>query len=589
MRLVCVCGVLVIACAADGSARAGPVVFVSAGLSTGANDGTSWSNAFRGRLGLKAAIDSVPAGSGTEVWVAQGVYAPADVAGDPQASFEMKSGVALFGGFVGGETDLLQRDPVVHVTVLTGDLNSNDGVDFAFRGDNVRHVVRATSADTTAILDGFIVRSGGNWNSFPAINGTGAGILIEGGAPQVRGCTFIDCIAGADGAGAALLGGTSARLEACRFELNRGQARGAGVFIDAGSSAIIRTCEFRANRGSRGVGIYNRAGTPIIESCLFIENRSDISSVAGAGLFDEQGQPVVRDCDFIRNGTVGGGGGVYLADSQARISQCRFFANVGSFDVGDAAFIQGGSPTFVSCLMRGVGVDTPTLLPNASGCIVHVNGFGAPTLATFINCTLAGNARGIFNNPAIAAVLVQPGGDAEFVNCVLWENSSSSGTDEAAQVRVNSDGSASFDYCAVQGWTGMLPGAATAAFDPLFIDSNGVDGILGTIDDDLRPGAGSLCIDSGSNLALPFGEMLDALQQPRFRNDHATPDTGLGVAPIIDRGALEFQPPPCAGDPNDDGVVNFADITFVLGQWGSPFGFGSITEVLAQWGSTCGE
>lgn len=124
--------------------------------------------------------------------------------------------------------------------------------------------------------------------------------------------------------------------------------------------------------------------------------------------------------------------------------------------------------------------------------------------------------------------------------------------------------------------------------DPLFVDADGADGVLGTPDDDIRLGGGSACIDSGTNAALPGDQVLDAIAQPRFRNDHSIADTGSGAAPIVDRGAIEFQPPPCIGDTNDDGVVNFADITFVLGQWGSPFGFSSITEVLAQWGSDCG-
>lgn len=96
-----------------------------------------------------------------------------------------------------------------------------------------------------------------------------------------------------------------------------------------------------------------------------------------------------------------------------------------------------------------------------------------------------------------------------------------------------------------------------------------------------------MCIDSGSNPAVPMGETLDAHGQPRFRNDHATVDTGVGTAPIVDRGALEFQPPPCVGDVNDDGAVDFGDITHILANWGTPFDFADVTVVLAAWGGAC--
>ncbi|MBL8746374.1 MAG: endonuclease/exonuclease/phosphatase family protein [Phycisphaerae bacterium] len=57
-------------------------------------------------------------------------------------------------------------------------------------------------------------------------------------------------------------------------------------------------------------------------------------------------------------------------------------------------------------------------------------------------------------------------------------------------------------------------------------------------------------------------------------------------------------PPPCEGDADGDGVVNFADITSVLANWGTsgPAGdadhdgsvnFADITRVLASWGNTC--
>ncbi len=63
---------------------------------TGSNNGSNWENAFTDlQDALSAAV------TGDEIWVADGVYKP----GSPRTnSFALKSGVALYGGFAGGET-----------------------------------------------------------------------------------------------------------------------------------------------------------------------------------------------------------------------------------------------------------------------------------------------------------------------------------------------------------------------------------------------------------------------------------------------------------------------------------------------------
>jgi len=71
---------------------------------TGLDNGTSWTDAYTQlQDALSAAI------SGDEIWVAQGTYKPGD-SGATTATFTLKDGVAIYGGFAGTETSRSARD-----------------------------------------------------------------------------------------------------------------------------------------------------------------------------------------------------------------------------------------------------------------------------------------------------------------------------------------------------------------------------------------------------------------------------------------------------------------------------------------------
>ena len=91
---------------------------------TGDNDGTSWEDA---HTTLQPALDE--AADGDEIWVAAGTYTPTYLfsPGDPRsATFQLKNGVALYGGFdpTVGDTGWEDRDWVNNVTNLSGDIGT---------------------------------------------------------------------------------------------------------------------------------------------------------------------------------------------------------------------------------------------------------------------------------------------------------------------------------------------------------------------------------------------------------------------------------------------------------------------------------
>ncbi len=69
------------------------------------------------------------------------------------------------------------------------------------------------------------------------------------------------------------------------------------------------------------------------------------------------------------------------------------------------------------------------------------------------------------------------------INCILWGNTDPNGVGESAQIIADSNMSVS--NCCIQGLD-TLAGNGNIGVNPLFVDSNGVDGEPGTGDEDLR-------------------------------------------------------------------------------------------------------
>ncbi len=168
------------------------VVYVKSDAVAGGN-GTSWATAYSN---LQDAL--LYSTSGDEVWVAAGMYYPdygdAVFQGDRYESFNLKDGVALYGGFVGTETLRAQRNPTTNETVLSGEIGTmSDGSE-----DSI-HVVFADAVGITTVLDGFTV-IGGSAETGTGEYSQGGGIFIQDASPKITGLSFNDKTANTGGA-----------------------------------------------------------------------------------------------------------------------------------------------------------------------------------------------------------------------------------------------------------------------------------------------------------------------------------------------------------------------------------------------------
>jgi hypothetical protein len=230
------------------------ILYVDASATTGANDGSSWADAFQGPSGLRLALAAAVAGD--QIWVADGTYLPT-LTGVRTRSFDLKTGVALYGGFAGGESSLSQRDPAVNVAVLSGDLVGDDGS--GSYGDNSYHIVAGRQLGSGALLDGFTIR-GGNADGPPSPSqddGGGGLIFVSGTGAPVRRCVFESnrCV----GMGGAVLADQSCcapSFEDCRFVGNVAGASGGAVqLLNSGDLCTFTRCIFSGNSAPDGSAV----------------------------------------------------------------------------------------------------------------------------------------------------------------------------------------------------------------------------------------------------------------------------------------------------------------------------------------------
>ncbi|MBD3235930.1 MAG: hypothetical protein GF330_04440 [Candidatus Eisenbacteria bacterium] len=479
---------------------------------TGLNDGSSWEDAFTNlQDGLEAA-----AGPDDQIWVATGTYYPSvevGGSGDRFCAFSLKNGVALYGGFAGGEETLEERDPELHPTTLSGDIGAPDDV-----SDNCYHVFYHpgdSNLDETAILDGFIVTAG-RADDPAGDSYRGAGMYNEDASPTIVNCDFI------------------ANQAACDYDSD------GGAVCNRNASPCFIGCAFLNNLcGQYGGAVANIWNcSPVFIDCQFDGNHAGLedsaNGFAGALYAYGIGSPLVRGCSFANNSANFDGGAVGLDGSGvfAYFVDCHFFDNTAVL-YGGAAYNRGAAtPTYAQCIFEG---NRGTAANAHGGAIYNYNAF--PILT---NCVFHDNESGCVGDQ----IYCYQYSDPIITNCII------TGPDAV----YSGDGSEPVvTYCAIQQGGFENPDWHNVSADPQFVDPDGGDFHLL---------AGSPCIDAGNNDALPpdLGDLdgdedvdeplpLDFFGDARRYDMPSVPDSGNGTPPIVDMGIHECRgsgsvPPP---------------------------------------------
>ncbi|BBI32684.1 S-layer homology domain-containing protein [Cohnella abietis] len=259
---------------------AGPkIIYVKMATDGGndVNDGISWATAV---ATLQLALDKAIAGE--QIWIAAGTYYPTKGV-ERERHFEMKNGVAIYGGFEGNEDSdfsLDDRDYTTNKTILSGDFDGNDT-------SKAYHVFyhNKLGLDRTAILDGVTI-TGGN-----ADNGneqySGGGMFNDSSSPTLTNVT-----------------------------LSGNKAYNGGGMYNNNSSPTITNVTISGNKANYGGGIYNFGSSPTLTNVTIIGNTAD----SGGGMQNEYvSRPTLTNVTISGNAATNRGGGVYNPGSGSPI------------------------------------------------------------------------------------------------------------------------------------------------------------------------------------------------------------------------------------------------------------------------------
>ena len=273
-----------------------PTVWYVNGAVTASGAGTSWGTAFKY---LQDALDNGSLEAGHEIWVAQGTYKPDEATSghtnnDRNETFRLAVDVALYGGFVGGENSLAERDWTYNKTILSGDIDDDD-IDLPDSG-NSYHVITSGGG---AVVDGFVITKG--------------------------------------------------------YANNAGDFGGGGMLND-GVSPVLRNCILYANHaadGLNGGGMYNRNSSAAIMNCIFNGNKTGVD---GGGIYNDSSHITLINCTITDNFAGDDAGGIYNVSSNPTVTNCVLWNNEDNGGTGLTAQIDGGTPVVsYSCVTDWVG------------------------------------------------------------------------------------------------------------------------------------------------------------------------------------------------------------------------------------------
>jgi predicted outer membrane repeat protein len=591
-------------------AATGPLCYVDMDATGGTNNGNSWANAY---LSLQSALGDTNC---TEIWVAEGLYKPGAARTN---SFNVRPGVAVYGGFAGTEASRSERNWSANITVLSGDVDNNDTTDANgvvqnytdITGNNSYHVTffdgTLTAVTSTTVLDGFVVTAG---------KANGTALESHGGAlfclaphaatwcyPTVSNTTFISNFAGLTGGAIYNLGTDGGRsniiIRDVTFRRNHAEMYGGAMDSDGSwggnnSPSLVRV-KFEQNSAPFAGGAlhnngYHGISSPFLTDVTFSDNTS--ADGYGGAMFNLGAAGTsggyLSQVTFSNNSAQYGGGAIYTdgtdgGEGTVVLSDVTFYNN--SANYGGAMYNNGEGGASNATLTR-VTFDHNTAV-GSGGAMLNFGEYSGNASPTLTNVTFSGNGatyggamcnfgdnsgtsyptlRNVtFNgnhSSADGGAIFHSGnsGTAHLIltNVILWGDSAAANGDEI----YNDAATAAISYSVVQG-----SGGSGGSWDSSLgaDDGNNLDAdpMLGLLSDNGRH-TGTIPLRWGSS-AIDAGNDATCAASPVSGLDQRAVDRPQGTH--CDIGALERVPPKVTADFESDGISDIGYFHPATGLW----------------------
>jgi hypothetical protein len=503
---------------------------------------------------------------GDQIWVAKGKepYTPdwftdyPNLRFHPEQTFNLKKGVALYGGFDGTETDVTDRDCNTrnNETVLSGDLFGDDDPNVLFGPtffENSWNIVTAgADTDSNTILDGFTIRGGYANGTSPMTPWNKGGGMHNLGSPTISRCLFEYNWAYDQGGGMYNDFG-SPKIVDCEFKDNFTRQQGAGLCNIGGTPTLI-CCDFTMNKGAKhGGGMYSYLGSATLIKCTFTKNGSTHEN--GGAMASLASDLCLCDCNFIENEADQDGGAMYNAACFMQLYNCSFRKNEAADDGGAIYNFLCPDVNLVNSVFLG------NKAPAGWGGGIHNDICG---LTELINCTFTQNEAdeggGIYNGYSIPLPpiddfnVIITGSTLTIRNSILWGDTAVwDGPEislEESELLINDSilqgGEPNifvWGNVSIYEWNLLMD-------DPMFADLDG------------RLSHNSPAIDRGNDSAVPPGVTADLDGLPRFIDDLCY-SYSPWVDNIVDLGAYEY----LRSDIDESRSVDFEDFGKFASYW----------------------
>ncbi len=453
-------------------------------------------------------------------------------------------------------------------------------------------------------LNSNITLNSSSFSTNQSLNSNGGGaIRLKGGSIAGSFNSFTANKATHEG-GAILWEETTGSLSDSNFTSNQNLSwnGGGGIYFKNASPTILR-CSFTGNitnANNYGGAIHLNNASPTISNCIFTLNAA-ASNSGGAISIDSTSLPVLSANEFRYNSANDYGGAIYVSGGQNLQATNNLF--LGNYSNSGGAVSAWGttSMSFTNC--RFIGNEANGSSDSSGGMAMLANG---TTSTSFVNCVISGNKANyrsgvlqadgttrfvncsLYGNVAQegGVTLLFPGETIEIENSIIWNNSANTFPDiykNTGTARINNS-----IFLSSQS-QGLPSGTANLSDDPLFIDPDGADNLVGTEDDDLGLQASSPAIDQASLSASGYLSS-DLLGKTRYGSG---PDLGayeyrINSAPVL-TNSIEAGELAVTSTEGNVSVVTLSvsdvdgdAISFTLGDSGdeSLFAIGSDTGVI---------